>query len=213
MDCSPPGSSVHGILQARILEWVAIMFSKSFLQFSVGGWGCVPSLLFTWDQTMAEVMKIIVTSFKRSHACTATLSALSPAAGHHQPMPPLETPGHSQASLGQSLVGSLFLSSGSRCTGPGHLLDISTVGLMVTSSKRAYAIPCLVHPESLSLWQTTADLYLHRRPSNTRGEQRHFAGLAVSRYPMNLLTAAPAPTILLGCLSPWTLGISLRPVQ
>ena len=28
MDCSPPGSSVHGILQARILEWVAIPFSK-----------------------------------------------------------------------------------------------------------------------------------------------------------------------------------------
>ena len=26
-DCSPPGSSVHGILQARILEWVAIPFS------------------------------------------------------------------------------------------------------------------------------------------------------------------------------------------
>ena len=24
MDCSPPGSSVHGILQARILEWAAI---------------------------------------------------------------------------------------------------------------------------------------------------------------------------------------------
>ena len=28
MDCSPPGSSVHGILQARILEWVAIPFSR-----------------------------------------------------------------------------------------------------------------------------------------------------------------------------------------
>ena len=28
MDCSPPGSSVHGILQARILEWIAISFSK-----------------------------------------------------------------------------------------------------------------------------------------------------------------------------------------
>ena len=28
MDCSLPGSSVHGILQARILEWVAISFSK-----------------------------------------------------------------------------------------------------------------------------------------------------------------------------------------
>ena len=28
MDCSPPGSSVHGILQARMLEWVAIPFSR-----------------------------------------------------------------------------------------------------------------------------------------------------------------------------------------
>ena len=28
MDCSPPGSSVHGILQARILEWVVVVFSR-----------------------------------------------------------------------------------------------------------------------------------------------------------------------------------------
>ena len=28
MDCSPPGSSVHGILQARKLEWVAISSSR-----------------------------------------------------------------------------------------------------------------------------------------------------------------------------------------
>ena len=28
MDRSPLGSSVHGILQARILEWVAILFSR-----------------------------------------------------------------------------------------------------------------------------------------------------------------------------------------
>ena len=27
MDCSPPGFSVHGICQARVLEWVAIAFS------------------------------------------------------------------------------------------------------------------------------------------------------------------------------------------
>ena len=32
MDSSPPGSSVHGILQARILEWVAIPFSRRFSQ-------------------------------------------------------------------------------------------------------------------------------------------------------------------------------------
>ena len=29
MDCSPPGSSIHGILQARVLEWVAIAFSSN----------------------------------------------------------------------------------------------------------------------------------------------------------------------------------------
>ena len=28
MDCSPPGSSVHGILQARILEWVTMHSSR-----------------------------------------------------------------------------------------------------------------------------------------------------------------------------------------
>ena len=32
MDCSPPGTSVHGILQARILEWSAIPFSKGSSQ-------------------------------------------------------------------------------------------------------------------------------------------------------------------------------------
>ena len=38
MDCSPPGSSVHGIFQARALEWGAIAFSKTSyegIQFSV----------------------------------------------------------------------------------------------------------------------------------------------------------------------------------
>ena len=37
-------------------------------------------------------------------------------AGHHRPMPLLEMPGHSRASLGQSLVGLLLLSPGSWCT-------------------------------------------------------------------------------------------------
>ena len=30
MDCSPPGSSVHGIFQARVLEWGAIAFSDFY---------------------------------------------------------------------------------------------------------------------------------------------------------------------------------------
>ena len=54
-----------------------------------------------------------MTSFKRSHACTTTFSAPNPAAGHHRLTPPPETPRHSWASLGQSLVGSLLLSPGS----------------------------------------------------------------------------------------------------
>ena len=43
------------------------------------------------------------------------LSAPSPAAGHCQPTPLPETPGHLQANLGQALVGSLLLSPGSWC--------------------------------------------------------------------------------------------------
>ena len=64
---------------------------------------------------MGEVMKIMVTSFKRSHAGTATVSAPNPAVGQRRPTPLLDTPGHSWASLGQSLVGSLLLSPGSWC--------------------------------------------------------------------------------------------------
>ena len=95
-------------------------------------------------------MKIMVISFKRSHACTATLTASNHTADHHRPMPPLETPGLSQASLGQSLMGSLLLSSGSWCT-QGSVCALqqslsqscvwsgsSMVGLMATSSKRIY---------------------------------------------------------------------------
>ena len=102
---------------------------------------------------MVEVMKIMATSFKRSNAGTATLSAPNPAASHRQSMPPPETPGHSRASLGQSLVASLLLSPGSRCV-KGSVCalpeSVSPVlckfwqlcgGLMATYSKRAYARP------------------------------------------------------------------------
>ena len=35
------------------------MLNKSLIQFSVDGWSCVPSLLFTWGQIIVEVMKIM----------------------------------------------------------------------------------------------------------------------------------------------------------
>ena len=35
MDCSLPGSSVHGIFQARVLEWGAIAFSEESLKYAL----------------------------------------------------------------------------------------------------------------------------------------------------------------------------------
>ena len=64
---------------------------------------------------MVGVIKIMATSFKRTCAGTVVFSAPDPAAVHCRPTPPLETSGHSQASLAQSLVGSLLLSPGSWC--------------------------------------------------------------------------------------------------
>ena len=69
-----------------------------------------PPCYLTWGQTMVEVIKIIETSSKMSHAYTAALNVLDLAAGHCQPTPLPETPGHSWASLGQSLLGSQLLS-------------------------------------------------------------------------------------------------------
>ena len=43
MDCSPPGSSVHGIFQAGVLEWGAIAFS-----------GEVPEIYQIWSQNQAN---------------------------------------------------------------------------------------------------------------------------------------------------------------
>ena len=68
---------------------------------------------------MVEVMKVMATSFKRSHESTATLSAPNPAAGRRRALLTHASAGDSWtvvASLGQSLVGSLLLSPGSWCT-------------------------------------------------------------------------------------------------
>ena len=75
-----------------------------------------PPWYLTWGQTLVEIVKIILTSFRRSHAGTAILSAPNPAAGHRWPTLLPERPGHSWASLAQYLVGSLLLSHGSWCT-------------------------------------------------------------------------------------------------
>ena len=182
------------------IELDKAVLSKSLIQFSFDGWSCVPSLLFTWgqtmlvkktlyhlshqgSQTMVEAMKILGTSFKRSHACTATLSAPNPAAGHHRPWLHwrlLDVPRQVWVCL---WWGSVLLTLGSWCTqGSVCALQESIsqpcvssgsfmVGLMATSSKRrnlggSLPYPSLLHPEPLPLWQCTADLYFHRRHSD-----------------------------------------------
>ena len=94
------------------------ILNKSLIQFYIDGCDCVPSLFFDLRPNYGRgnedngdlLQKVLCTH------CHTALSVPSPAAGHCRPTPPLETPGHSQASLGQSLVGSLLLSPGSWCT-------------------------------------------------------------------------------------------------
>ena len=64
---------------------------------------------------------VMATSFRRlrPHGApprTAAVGVPDPEAGLSQPTSPPETPGHAQASLDRSLVGSLLLSPGSWCT-------------------------------------------------------------------------------------------------
>ena len=51
MDSSPPGSSVHGVLQARILEWVAIYFSRLLHCWLSNDEGLFISV-FTWEHNL-----------------------------------------------------------------------------------------------------------------------------------------------------------------
>ena len=151
-------------------------------------------------------------------------------------MPLLQTPGHSRASLDQSLVGSLFLSPGSWCTQSLFVFSrslfsqscvssgSSMVGLMGTYSKRAYTIPRSTSPRAQPLQQSTADPYLCRRYSNTVLAQslcglwvlvctRFVWALWASLVGMELdsnCDFAP-PTILLGLFCPW--GIFFGGIQ
>ena len=69
MDCSLPGSSVHGIFQARILEWVASSFSRGSSQSRDQTWvSCITGRCFTiWAMREVQLIKINLTSASYSH--------------------------------------------------------------------------------------------------------------------------------------------------
>ena len=62
MDCSPPGSSVHGISQARILEWVAMPSSRGSSQLSDRTEvSCIAGKFFTnWATREAQINHTLI---------------------------------------------------------------------------------------------------------------------------------------------------------
>ena len=112
----------------------------------------------------------------KSHAHPAVISALDPVAGHCWPTPLLETHGHWQASLDQSLVGSLLVSPGSCCRqGFVCILQESVFPVLckfwwlyggVNSNFFQEDLCPTDALEPLPLRQATADQWLHRRHWN-----------------------------------------------
>ena len=77
VDCSPPGSSVHGILQARILEWAAIRFSRGSSPPGDQTWvSCIAGRFFTFWATR-EALKASNSRSIPSHSCLLTYSCTS----------------------------------------------------------------------------------------------------------------------------------------
>ena len=58
MDCSPPGSSIHGIFQARALEWGAIAFSKAVLSLLKNGDHSEGKLLAMCQEAIIFIVKM-----------------------------------------------------------------------------------------------------------------------------------------------------------
>ena len=72
MDCSPPGPRLHGILQARILEWAAIHFSRGSSWPRYWAWvSCIAGGFFTiWATREAHVCTYIYVNIHK-HIYTA----------------------------------------------------------------------------------------------------------------------------------------------
>ena len=127
------------------------MLSKSLIQFSVEGWGCVPSLLFDLRPNYGGGNEDSDDPLQKVPCTHCHIQCPDPAADHQRL---LDTHGQ--------VVGSLLLSPGSWCT-QGSVCarqesisqscvssSSSMVGLMATSSKRAYAILRSAAPRALT---------------------------------------------------------------
>ena len=84
MDCSPPGSSVHGILQARILEWVAMPSSRGSSQPRnqnfVSCDSCIAGGFFTTEPPGKPISSVQL-------SCSVMSDSLQPHGRHHARLP------------------------------------------------------------------------------------------------------------------------------
>ena len=71
IDCRPPGSAVHGVLQTRILEWVVIPFSRESSQPRDGTCiSCITGKFFTiWATRKVHGLGVVVCWSKAWHLC------------------------------------------------------------------------------------------------------------------------------------------------
>ena len=103
-DCSPPGSSIHGISQARILKWVAISFSRGASQLRIEStspalagrlftsepcaWGPPPKSLRTSGHTPSHSAPLSLCSVYGTLHCSLTPIPVNTLSAPLEPSPP-----------------------------------------------------------------------------------------------------------------------------
>ena len=101
MDCSLPGSSVHGILQARILEWVAVIKNTKNTKYT------------KWVYMLSHVW-LFVTPWTVAHQAPLSTGFFRPEYWSGLPFPlpgDLLNPGIKPVSLTSAFVGGFFITS------------------------------------------------------------------------------------------------------
>ena len=125
MDCSPPGSSVHGSLQERILEWVAMPSSRGFSWSRDGTCILSPALagrFFTTSATWEALPEGSLVKKKQNKQCS----------------------GHMSEWLPSSSPSFLYLPSSSPCWKLEELSsDLHLVGLLEVKLAKVWCLPSL----------------------------------------------------------------------
>ena len=119
MDCSPPGSSVHGILPARILQWVAIPFCRRSSWSRDWTWvSCIAGRFFTiWATREALVRPMFISKVCVCRGCFYSKMDMKgrwqrsiPHAPHYGFWAPHACPSHQPPGKARGSLGKLMLS-------------------------------------------------------------------------------------------------------